>query len=199
MAVVAVVTAAWVAIGALGVTLMRRRGHDTFAWAIVFMFLGPLGWPVALSADRQPAPQPDRPVHDGGLNVLVACDGSPHARAALDAAVELVGGNMTSLTLATVVDREAATTVRGRDTVADAERRLDELKTAVAPHVLVPIDTLVLYGEPASAIERFAVDHGYELIVAGACGTGRTSGPRGAVAAALAAHAPVPVLVGPIS
>lgn len=199
MAVILLAAFAWVAVGAAGVAVMRRRGHDTFAWSIVFLVLGPLGWPAALSVDRHPVPQPVRPPHNGGLDVLVACDGSPHAAAAVDSAIALIGPSITSLTLAAVVDAEAASTVRGRETIAGAQRRLDEQASLVRLRVAAPVDTLVLHGDPASTLERFALEHGYELIVAGSCGSGRTHGPRGAVASALAAHAPVPVLVGPAS
>lgn len=107
------VAAAWLMLGAVSVLVMRRRGHDTFAWAVVFVVLGPLAVPVAVSAERHRVPLPESPHRGGRLDVLAAHDGSPAASAALHAAVHLFGPQMTCLTLAAVVDIEAATTVRG--------------------------------------------------------------------------------------
>ena len=56
---------AWLAVGALSVAVMRRRGHDAFAWAIPFLFLGPFALPVAISTDRHRPIEPARPVPPG--------------------------------------------------------------------------------------------------------------------------------------
>ena len=196
MLVLAVV-AAWVAVGVVAVVVMRRRGHDTFAWGILFLVLGPLAVPVAVSADRHRPRETERPVHEGELDVLVAHDGSSAASAALDAALELLGGRMTSLTLAAVVDIEAATTVRGRDTEHDTQERLDAVADQLAPLTRSTVETVVLHGDPVHALAQFAAEHGYELIVAGSSGSGGPHVRRGGVARRLAAGTSVPVLIGP--
>jgi len=189
--------AGWLALGAVAVVVMRRRGHDTFAWAILFVFLGPLALPLAVSAERHPPPDPQHPVHGGEVDLLVAHDGSSHASAALDAALALLGRRVTSLTLAVVVDIEAPSTVRGRDALRDAQTRLDTLARDLADATPAPIDTVVLHGEPARTLERFAAEHEYELIVAGSRGHRAAHLARGSVARTLAGQTTIPVLIGP--
>lgn len=182
------IAAAWIALGAVAVAVMRRRGHDTFAWAVLFLFLGPLAVPLAISADRHPPAEPARPLPPRGLDLLVFHDGTPDAQAALDTALTLVGGQMTSMTLAAVVDLEASSTVRGRDTQRQAQERLDAAARQVAAMTDAPVATVVLFGEPATALQHFAVENGYELIVAGCVAASRRTGR---------ARTSVPVLIGP--
>ena len=174
--------AAWLAIGAAAVVAMHRRGHDTFSWAILFVFLGPLALPLAVSSERHPPSPPPWPDHDGAFDVLVAHDGSAATGNALDATLELLGERVTSITLAAVVDTEAASTVRGAGTCHDADERLGAAAEALRSRTAAPVETVVLFGEPCHALSDFAAAHGYELIV----------GP-----ARVAKHARVPVLVSP--
>jgi nucleotide-binding universal stress UspA family protein len=83
-----------------------------------------------------------------------------------------------------VVDLEATTTVRGRDTQRDTQARLDALARDVVPMTSAPVDTVVLFGEPAHALQQHAAEHGYELIVAGGGDARRSRGraPRRAEA-----------------
>jgi hypothetical protein len=189
------IAAGWLAIGAVAVAIMHRRGHDTFAWALVFMFLGPIAVPLAISSDRHRPAEPPRPLPPGGLDVLVFHDGTPDAQAALDTALTFLGQQMTSMTVAAVVDLEAPSTVRGRDTQREAQARLDVLARELETVTSAPVATIILFGEPATALQHFAHDNGYELIVAGSLaarshlGTRRTGRPRTSV----------PVLIGPAS
>jgi nucleotide-binding universal stress UspA family protein len=187
----------WLAIGAAAVFMMRRKGHDTFSWMILFLFLGPLAVPLAVSAQRhQPLDTTSRP-HRGALDVLVAHDGSPAASMALASALELFGPQMTSLTLAAIVDIEAATTVRGRDTERETRARLEGVAGQLAVRC-GPVETVVLHGDPAEALARFAAQHGYELVVVGGDDGSRwRHALTGNVAHRLAAATTVPVLVGP--
>ena len=91
-----VIAAGWLTIGAIAVAVMHRRGHDTFAWAVLFLCMGPLAIPLAVSSHRHRPPDPDSPSHPGRLDVLVADDGSPEAAAALKSALDLLGAQMTS-------------------------------------------------------------------------------------------------------
>ncbi len=193
---VAVVAAVWITIGVVASVVMHRRGHDPFPWAIVFLVLGPLAVPIAVSVDRHPPPSPDLPERAGNFDVLVAHDGSPAAAAALDAALAIFGAQLTSLTLATVVDLEAATTVRGRDTTREAQEHLD----GVARTVQLPdrtVETVILHGDPARVLGECAGQHGYDLLVVGASGEGTARVLRGSVARRRATGTAVPLFVGP--
>jgi nucleotide-binding universal stress UspA family protein len=191
------VLAVWLTIGAGAVIIMRRKGHDAFSWTILFLFLGPLAVPLAVSAHRHPPQDATRQDHGGALDVLIAHDGSPAASAALASAVELFGSRMTSLTLAAIVDIEAATTVRGHDTESETQARLDRVAGELALPC-GPVETVILHGDPAHVLARCAAEDGYELVVVPAC-----DGPRwrriltGNVAHRLPATTSVPVLVGP--
>ena len=193
MVAVLAVAAAWLAFGAIAAVLMHRRGHETFSWALLFLFLGPIAVPLAISADRHPPAEPPRPLPPGGLDVLVAHDGSADAGAALDSALSLLGERMTSLTLAAVLDLEAASTVRGREAQKDAETRLSAVVAEVAERTSAPVASVVLFGEPATALQHFAVENGYEVVVAGNGAAHRISRSHSHQ------HRTVPMLIGPAS
>lgn len=193
------IAAGWLAIGLVAVAVMRHRGHDTFAWAVLFLFLGPLALPLAASSDRHPPPQPSAPIHEGRLDVLAAHNGSAEAAAALRAALDLLGTQVTSVTLAAVVDLEAPSTVRGRDTQRETQARLDALARDIAVVTTAPVDTVILFGEPTLALQHFAAEHGYELIVAASCCAGGSHLGRRRATKKLATTSPVPVLIAPAS
>jgi hypothetical protein len=184
----------WLATSAVAVALMRRRGHDAFSWALLFLVLGPIAVPLAISSDRYRPTEPPRPLPLGGCDVLVFHDGTPDVRAALDAALTLLGTQMTSMTRAAVVDLEAPSTVRGRDTQRAAHERLDALARDVATLISAPLATVVLFGEPATALQHFALENGYEVIVAGRVAAKPVGSRRSG-----RAHKSVPVLIGPAS
>jgi nucleotide-binding universal stress UspA family protein len=191
------ILAGWLAIGTAAVLILRRKGHDTFSWAILFLFLGPLAVPLAISAHRHQPQDATRQDHAGAFDVLIAHDGSPAADAALASAVELFGSQMTSLTLAAIVDIEAATTVSGHGTEHDTQARLDRLAGELALPC-GPIETVILHGDPAHVLSRCAVEEGYELVVVPGCDGHRWRRIlTGDVAHRLPATTPVPVLVGP--
>ena len=185
--------AAWVATGVIAVVVMRRRGHDAFSWALLFVFLGPIALPVAISSDRHRPVQPPRPLPPGGLDVLVAHDGTAEAQAALDSALTLLGPHMTSMTMAAVVDLEAESTVRGRDTQRQAQERLDALARHAETRTDAPVGTIILFGEPATALQRYAVENSYEIIVVGSGAAGSHVPSRRFARS----HQCVPVLIGP--
>ncbi len=56
MVVPIIILVVWVAFGGAAAATMHRRGRDTFAWAAVFLALGPLALPLAMSAERRPPP-----------------------------------------------------------------------------------------------------------------------------------------------
>jgi nucleotide-binding universal stress UspA family protein len=155
--------AAWLLAGALGAAVMRRRGHDTFAWAVLFLAFGPL----AISSDRHRPPEPQVPSHDGSCDLLIDFDGSAQQAEAVEAALKILGGRVTSVTVACTLDWEAATTVRGREAQQQATERLEAFAARLRAMTEAPVDTVVLYGRPKCTIPPFAAEHGYELILAG--------------------------------
>lgn len=189
-----VLVAGWAAIGAVAVVLMHRRGHDMFAWGLLFLLLGPIAVPLAISSDRHRPTEPPRPLPPGGLDLLVSHDGTADAQAALEAALALLGSRMTSVTLAAVVDLEAPSTVRGRETQREAQERLDKIADEVSTVTTAPIATVILFGEPATALQHFAADNDYELIVAGSGAARSHVGSRRS-----GRSRSVPVLIGPAS
>jgi nucleotide-binding universal stress UspA family protein len=195
--VLPLIAAAWLAIGAASVVVMHRRGHDVVAWAIPFLFLGPLAVPVAISADRHRPVEPERPLPPGGLDVLAFCDGSDDSAAALDTALNVLGDRATSLTLAAVVDIEAATTVRGRETQRHAQERLDAAARKLQTRTTSPVATVVLFGDPRHALQHYAATNGYELIVAGSHTLGRSRLGASPIPHPNGADHSVPVLIGP--
>lgn len=187
----------WLAIGAVSVAVMHRRGHDTFAWAVPFLFLGPLAVPVALSTDRHRPVEPARPLPPGGLDVLAFCDGSEDAAAGLATALTVVGDRATSITLAAVVDFEAATTVRGRETQRAAQDRLDDVARQLESRTSSAVATVVLFGEPKQALQHYASTNGFELIVTGSHTLGRSWLGGTSLTHVAGTERSVPVLVGP--
>lgn len=189
----------WFSIGIALAVVMGRRGHAPFTWFVLGTLLGPFGVVLALDAARRerrtvalaPPPEP-APGPPGGLAVLAGVDGSAESLAALDAACRILGRRIGRLTLAGVVTYDAAE--GGLATERDAiTRALDEAAAAVsgfAPR------TVVLAGRPDEALARYAAEGGYDLIVVGRRGRGRSRAVLGSVASRLAVATPVPLLVG---
>lgn len=193
---VVLIVVVWLVTGAVAVAILHRRGHDTFAWTWLFLVLGPLALPLAISADRHRPPQPAAPSHNGAFDVLVVHDGSTEAEAALRATLGLLGQHLTSLTLVAVLDFEATTTVRGQNAQREERQRLDALARTVGLQASAPADSIVLFGEVSRAPQHFAGQHGYELIVAGCHMAGRMhlgTWP----ARDLVTRTSIPVLIGP--
>jgi hypothetical protein len=80
--------------------------------------------------------------------------------------------------------------VRGREAGREASDRLEALASAIAASTDAAVDTVVLFGRPATALRRHAVECGYELIVASSPVVGRGA------ARELATRSRVPVFGG---
>lgn len=185
----------WLAFGALATVVMRRRGHDSFTWAVLFLFLGPLAFAVASGrATNSPVPQPTARL--GALDILIADDGSPNAREAVDVVLSTLSGLPSSFTIATVIDLDAAGTIRGAQAEVEAREHQDATRARIQARTSAPVDVLLLRGPAAATLEDFAATYGYELIVVGSRGRGASRALVGSVAEHLVAHSRVPVLVG---
>jgi nucleotide-binding universal stress UspA family protein len=182
----------WVACGAATVVLMARRGHDIATWTVLGLLFGPVAPVFALQAvgeEREGRPRVVR--HGAGgsgtVDLVAGVDGSPESIAALRSAVALLDGGL-GRTVVAVVEPYDADEDRGRDCLL-----------AAAAKAIEPVEPaeVRLRGEPATALCRYAVEEGFQLIVVGARGHGRSSSPLGSVARRLASGSPVPVLIGP--
>ena len=194
--------AVWLATGLVLSVAMGRRGHDPFVWWLLGTLLGPLALALAIpQARRRPSQRTRvvRPAADHGLvDVLIGLDGSAHAEAALQSALELLGGRLGRVTLATVMPLDDSPQQR-LDRSAAMER-LERAGARVAmagsaDHPRGAPELVLLSGRPADELERRAIEDGYGLLVVGARGAGLSKTLLGSTATELAARGRVPVLV----
>ena len=193
------VVLAWAAIGVVVAFLMRRRGHDLFVWLVLGVALGPLVVPLAVerarfhsAAEHQSRGAPTPP--HVGFDLVAGIDGSQEAIDAVNAALTLFGDQVSSLTIATVVDYDAKDSVTGREIQAEARDLLDEVDPLIRYE---PLDKVVLFGRADNALAEFARTSGMELIVVGARGHGATEALFGSITSRLVGGTEVPVFVGP--
>jgi nucleotide-binding universal stress UspA family protein len=171
--------------------VMGRRGYDAYSWTLIGLFLGPLAVAVALSfAIRAPSWQP-KFLHSasrgtGPVDVLVGIDGSRESTTAAAKVRTLFGSAEGRVTFAQAIPLDA--TVE-RERVAERQ-----LVAASAAHPELDPSTVVLRGEPVAALRDYAFRLGYEVLVVGARGKGRTKALLGSVATGLARGGSVPVL-----
>ena len=190
---------AWISFGPLLAVVMGRRGHSTTAWGAIGTLLGPLAVPIAIEnrwrrRDAALEVLVAAPPHGGPVSVLAGIDGSDEARAALGAAVRLLGDRIDRLTLASVLSYDTAD-----DHVALADGRATAGLWMAAAQAAIPdveADEVIVVGQPAPALQRLAVSGGYDLVVVGPRGHGMSPRLFGSVAKALAEGSPVPILVG---
>lgn len=202
-AVVVVVLVIWVVSGWVTAAWVARRGHFLPAWLALGTVCGPftLGvWRSSLDRDSLALPrvigigQPGQ----GPLDVLVGIDGSDSSTSALATVVELLGGRIGRLTLATVLDYDTA--LDTQDTAAQADRKkavvlLEDVAETLPPWSVVEPALVVLAGCPHEALREFAFSNGYGLIVIGRRGHGVTKALLGSTASALADGCELPVLI----
>lgn len=194
-----IVFATWSAIGVVTSVVMARRGHAGFSWGVLGLVLGPFALVLAIDAVLREQRTSLKEVHAGSteggdIDVLVGVDDSPESVAALSAVRALLGPRLGRLMLATVIDYDAAESGFPRAVREAAAARLQERADALAP--LDP-GTMLLAGRPDEALTRAANDGGYDLLVVGRRGAGRSQAVLGSVASRLARTAKLPVLLGP--
>jgi nucleotide-binding universal stress UspA family protein len=134
--------------------------------------------------------------------ILIAWDGSPPARHALDLAIDFARRYEAELVAASVAHSPAhAETEADRAESVDAARTyLEETLISVADRasrVGVPLEHVIIEGDnPAEDILRYAHEHGIDLIVVGHHRNRRTGRfLLHGVAERMIAHAEIPVLV----
>lgn len=201
-ALLIVLVTAWVATG-LGVALwLRRRGHDLPIWSALGGLLGPLAVPIGRTtvAHEAPGPVAGSPRSSGdtpGLDLLVAVDGSQTALAAAAGALEVLGDAVATCSAATVVNFEQADDLDWDEFAETPAGRAATiiLDTATSTLGLEPDRRVVLVGDAADSLAMFADHAGFDLIVVGRTGAGRSRGLLGRVANRLVSNTTAPVLV----
>ena len=188
---VLVAAVSWLSVGLTLSLVMGRRGHDAFAWLILGTLFGPLSAIFAVEArgDERLRPELVRARESSGpgpIDVLVGVDGSPESRAALRAAVELLGARLGRLTLATVILYDC-----GVDRERTARAALEQQAEAIGGGPRLEL----LHGRPAPVLLERAVDDGYDLLVIGTRGAGASKALLGSTAVDVAESAKVPVLL----
>ena len=198
----------WIGFGLVLALIMGRHGHDPFAWWLLGTLLGPVALPLAVSAERRQAEQAEQlrvgAPGRGPVDVLVGLDGSPEAGAALLTVLDLLGPQLGRLTLATVIDRDASVEHdRAKDQArVELRRRADQVRMRLRALAEDPDeeggripDLILVPGQPAEALQRLAVEGGYDLLTVGSRGTGLSKVLLGSTAATLAARSKIPVLL----
>jgi len=135
-------------------------------------------------------------------DILVAFDGTPAARRALDAAAELAEAVNSRLTLISVAPEVPAFAYRAgvdaealeREAVAETERLLREAVDSLPDDL--PVTTVLKKGHAGERIVERIDGGGHDLLVMGSRGRGRVaSNLFGSVAAYVHFHSRVPMLV----
>jgi nucleotide-binding universal stress UspA family protein len=132
--------------------------------------------------------------------ILVAFDGSPGARCALDHAVSLARDQCARLTLLTVIPPRSGIGIAGgatcaAETVVGCYSEILHEAAASVPDD-VGVTTLLVEGPPAHTIVERAAAGRHDLIVMGSRGRGRFAGAiLGSVSNRVLHASPVPVLI----
>lgn len=205
----AIALTAWIAVGLVVAVVMHRRGHDLGVWALLGVVFGPFTIPLASRQVQRAlwvAPQEVSAGRDGPgeVDVLVGIDGSEEACAAAASVVVALGPAIGRLTLAAVMDLdEAVTHVDPPDPdFWDEDRRREDacrawLEDATGRLGEVRPATVILGGDPATALAHEAAANGYDFLVVGPRGRGASRALLGSVSMRLARRSPVPVILGP--
>jgi nucleotide-binding universal stress UspA family protein len=187
-----VLVAVWLASGLVAALIMARRGHRHWYWTLLAVLLGPMAVPVLAERRSGETTQVEalRPGQvEPGRHLIVGIDGSPDAEHAATTAVDLLRECLGQVTLATVVDYDAAADsqdmARARARLGAVAGTLDGWDPAHA----------VLVGPPVDALLAFAADQHADLIAVGPTGHGLSQRLVGSVTTGLLAHSPIPVLV----
>jgi nucleotide-binding universal stress UspA family protein len=188
---VVVVAAVWLSVGLTLSLVMGRRGHDAFGWLVLGTLFGPLSAVFAVEARGQEEMRPEMVAPGGApgsgpVDVLAGMDGSPESRAAVAAAIALLGPRLGRLTLATVIPYDTGVAEQ-RAARAELERQ------GVA--VRAGSELELLHGRPGAALLQHAAEGGYDLLVIGTRGRGVSKALLGSTAVDVAESAKIPVLV----
>jgi len=194
--IVIIIVLGWALFGVSMALLMGRWGYKPFTWLLLALVLGPLVLPVAGNTNRLDRPRVvARPStgrkRNGPVDVLAGTDGSTESETAVRSAIDLLGARIGRLTIATVVDFDTA----AMSPVSEEQRRARELVDRASEPIEPRAETIVLSGQPAEVLRKFAAVNGYDLIVIGRRGRGMSTRLLGSVASELAHGGEVPTLI----
>lgn len=200
--------ALWFAIGAAIGVVEARRGHWHKGWVVLAVF-GPLAIGLAKHAREREAEAGALLLETGehragGLDVLVGLDGSPDALRATETVVEMLGPRLGHLTIASVLDFDTATAAtEGPFVPAEGwpERRQAEESLRIAADEIgrrgIRPTTVLLVGDPPTALQDHAAEAGHDLVVVGTRGRGVTKLVFGSCASRIGRRGGVPILLVP--
>ena len=202
-----VIAVAWVAVGAAVGVIEARHGSWHRGWLVSAIF-GPFSVPLALHRWRAERPLPTvlttGRVQRGPVDLLIGMDGSEASLSAALLAVRLFGSRVRRVTLAAVLDVDTAEP--HADNVLHpkpwpeellARANLELAAAALKEHLVQSPGSVILAGAPGDALERYAIDENYEVIVVGCRGRGLSKLLLGSCASRLACNTHVPVLLIP--
>ncbi len=159
---------AWASIGLVAAYFLHRRGHDLRPAAALGFVFGPLFIPLAVDAARHrergvgpvrlSAGAPAR----GPVDVLVGLGGMGDAVTAVLLVMQLLGPRVGRLTLARTIDFESAESDEWPDAKREAALEL-EVTSALLPGPAP--STVLLPGDPVTALTTHAAEEGYDLLV----------------------------------
>lgn len=184
----------WLVGGFIVAVFMRRAGRDFRLWLMLGVLLGPFAGLFAPEDGHRTGSVRGAPRHRSGeFDVLAGIDGSPESVAAVRSAVALFGDRMSSLTLASVLDKDSAGSFSG---MGDQLEACEELRRCADEIDYEPVEIELLYGPPARALANFAEEQGVELIIVGARGHGMSRALFGSVTRDLVGRSDLPIFVG---
>jgi nucleotide-binding universal stress UspA family protein len=206
MVYVAVVVA-WLVVGAVVGVVEARHGHWRKSW-VVYAILGPFA--IALVLERRHLTRPSPTVlatgraRRGPVDLLLGFDGSANSSKAAALAIELFGPRVRRVTLATVLDVDTAaphadSTIHPGPWPEEQTARddLDAAVSSLEADFGIKAGSVILAGAPADALERYAAEEGYEVLVIGCRGKGLSKLVLGSCASTLACRTKVPVMLIP--
>jgi nucleotide-binding universal stress UspA family protein len=175
---------------------------------VVSAILGPFAIPLAVDRRRVEPPAPlvlqGGRARTGPIDVRVGVDGSARSTEAAEVALALLGPRVRRVTLASVLDFGATTPPASSELFPDpypedvaARELLGAVAGVVRTSTGIEPGTVVLAGDPADALERHALEEGYDVLVVGCRGRGLSKRLLGSCAAKMAAKTSVPVLLIP--
>jgi nucleotide-binding universal stress UspA family protein len=201
------VAVVWLVVGAAVGLLEARHGHWRHSW-VVSAILGPFA--LALAIERRQLTPPSPTVlttgraRRGPVDLLLGFDGSTSSMEAAALAIGLFGPRLRRVTLATVLDVDTAAPHADSTLYPEpwpeeqaARHDLDTAVSSLEADLGIKAGSVILAGAPADALERYAIDEGYEVLVIGCRGKGLSKLLLGSCASTLACKTKVPVMLIP--
>lgn len=159
---------AWMGTGLVVAGLLGRRGHDQRAFSAMGLALGPFMIGIALgtarrcAASAQPIQLQTGHERDGDTRVLIGATGSGRTVAEAVPLLKRLGDAISVVTIAGIVDYEAAESPHWCDRKAHVAEQLDTARA-----ILAEFDPglVMLAGEPRSALRDYAASENYDRVL----------------------------------